>query len=57
MPNQYPESNMFGDLPAWGFYLRHVDGVTFSNCRATVAATDARQKLVTDDVTNLTGSP
>ncbi|MGH7280591.1 MAG: glycosyl hydrolase family 28 protein, partial [Polyangiaceae bacterium] len=27
-PNQYPESNMFGDLPAWGYYLRHVTNVT-----------------------------
>jgi hypothetical protein len=57
MPNQYPESNMFGDLPAWGFYLRHVDGVTFSNCRATAAAADARPKLVTEDVANMSGSP
>ncbi|HZS41959.1 MAG TPA: glycosyl hydrolase family 28 protein [Polyangia bacterium] len=56
-PNQYPESNMFGDLPAWGYYLRHVAGVTFSSCASTAAATDARQKLVTDDVTGLTGAP
>ncbi len=56
-PNQYPESNMFGDLPAWGYYLRHVQGVTFDACTSSVAATDARQKLVTDDVGLLTGSP
>ncbi len=56
-PNQYPESNMFGDLPAWGYYLRHVAGVTFTNCTATPAATDARQMLVSDDVSGLTGSP
>ena len=36
MPNQYPESNMFGDLPAWGYYLRHVTGVTFTSCTSTV---------------------
>jgi hypothetical protein len=57
MPNQYPESNMFGDLPAWGFYLRHVAGVTFDACTATAAAADARAVLVTDDVAALTGSP
>jgi hypothetical protein len=57
MPNQYPESNMFGPLPAWGYYLRHVAGATFTSCTTKVAATDARQALVTDDVTGLVGSP
>ena len=56
-PNQYPESNMFGDLPAWGFYLRHVEGVTFASCATTSGAYDARQEVVTDDVTGLVGSP
>jgi hypothetical protein len=56
-PNQYPEANMFGDLPAWGYYLRHVAGATFTNCTSSVAATDARQKLVTDDVSGLVGAP
>ncbi len=57
MPNQYPESNMFGDLPAWGYYLRHVSGVTFTNVTSSVANTDARQKLVTDDVSGVVGAP
>jgi hypothetical protein len=56
-PDQYPESNMFGDLPAWGYYLRHVSGARFDGCSATVAGTDARQKLVAEDVTGLVGSP
>jgi hypothetical protein len=56
-PNQYPESNMFGDLPAWGYYLRHVNGVNFTSCVSTAAAADARQKLVTDDVSGLSGTP
>ena len=56
-PNQYPESNMFGDLPAWGYYLRHVQNVTFDSCTSTLANPDARQKLVTSDVTGVTGSP
>jgi Glycosyl hydrolases family 28 len=50
MPDQYPESNMFGDLPAWGYYLRHVSGVTFTNCTANVLATDARAQRVDSDV-------
>jgi polygalacturonase len=51
--NQYPESNMFGDLPAWAFYLRHVQGATFTNVTSTVASPDARQPVVTDDSTGL----
>jgi hypothetical protein len=57
MPNQYPEANMFGDLPAWAYYVRHVAGVSFTACTSSVAATDARQLFVTDDVTGLVGSP
>jgi polygalacturonase len=57
MPNQYPESNMFGDLPAWGYYLRHVSGVTFTNVTSSLAATDARQKLVADDASGVVGAP
>jgi hypothetical protein len=40
-PNQYPESNMFGDLPAWGYYLRHVNEVTRAR-RAWSPPTPAR---------------
>ncbi|HEY1558415.1 MAG TPA: glycosyl hydrolase family 28 protein [Kofleriaceae bacterium] len=57
MPGQYPESNMFGDLPAWAYYVRHVRGLTFDTCTTTVANADARGELVTDDVTGLVGSP
>jgi hypothetical protein len=57
MPNQYPESNMFGDLPASSYYLRHVAGVSFANCSSSVASPDARQVLVSDDVSGLAGSP
>lgn len=53
MPNQYPESNMFGDLPAWGYFLRHVEGVRFEQSRANVVNADARPRLVTRDVTGL----
>ena len=57
IPDQYPESNMFGDLPAWGYYLRHVDGVTFESATSNVIQADTRPKLVTEDVSGLVGSP
>lgn len=54
---QYVEANMFGNLPAWGYYLRHVQTVTFSGCTSSVTPSDVRHKLVTSDVSGLTGSP
>lgn len=51
--SQYPEANMFGDLPAWGYYLRHVHGVTFTRCTSAVSSSDARPGTATDDVANL----
>jgi len=50
IPDQYPESNMFGDLPAWAYFVRHVTGISFTNCTQTVAAPDARQDMVLRDV-------
>ncbi|HET9989743.1 MAG TPA: glycosyl hydrolase family 28 protein, partial [Kofleriaceae bacterium] len=55
MPDQYPESNMFHDLPAWAYYVRHATA-TFTGCTSTAQATDARNALVTDDAT-VTGTP
>jgi hypothetical protein len=48
---------MFGDLPAWGYFLRHVTGVTFTNCTSSVATADARAKLVATDVTGVVAAP
>lgn len=53
-PKRYPESSMFGDLPAYGFYCRHVNGLRFSNIRLRTAAADPRHAMVCDDVENLT---
>ncbi|HUM45477.1 MAG TPA: glycoside hydrolase family 28, partial [Chitinophagales bacterium] len=50
---QYPEFSMFGELPAWGFYVRHMDGLTMKNIKLSIAAPDYRPALVFDDVRNL----
>ena len=47
---KYPEFTMFGELPAWGFYLRHVSHVTFINVHLSLDAEDYRPAIVTDDV-------
>lgn len=51
--SEYPEFSMFGELPAWGFYVRHVHGLTLKNIRLSIEAPDYRPALVFDDVRNL----
>ncbi|HIF13903.1 MAG TPA: glycoside hydrolase family 28 protein [Bacteroidetes bacterium] len=49
----YPEFSMFGELPAWGLYVRHMDGLTMKNIKFSIKAPDYRPALVFDDVQNL----
>lgn len=50
--NKYPEFTMFGELPSWGFYVRHVDGIRFKNVHLTLADEDFRPPYIFDDVLN-----
>jgi hypothetical protein len=50
---QYPEVTMYGDLPAFGLYLRHALDVSLRNVELTVEHADARPALVADDVAGL----
>jgi polygalacturonase len=45
----YPESTMFGTLPAYGFYCRHVKGLRFSNLQLSTDEPDLRHAMVFDD--------
>jgi len=49
----YPEFSMFGELPAWGFYIRHVDGLTLKNISLNLEAPDYRHPFVFDDALNV----
>ncbi|MCU0748607.1 MAG: glycosyl hydrolase family 28 protein [Akkermansiaceae bacterium] len=51
-PN-YPESKMFGVLPAWGLYCRHAENLIFDNVTLKVSGKDYRSAAVFDDVANL----
>ncbi len=52
----YPEFHMFGELPAWGLFVRHVDGLTLNNVKMSVREADYRPAIVaSDDVHNLKG--
>ena len=48
----YPEFTMFGELPAWGFFFRHVDGLTLRNVDLVYVRKDFRSPIVKDDVWN-----
>ncbi len=53
-PDAYPESAMFGPLPAFGIYGRHLRGLTLRNVRLETASADERPPTVFDDVEGLT---
>jgi hypothetical protein len=49
----YPEYTMFGELPSWGFYVRHVNGLTMKNITLRLDDEDYRPAIIFDDVSNL----
>lgn len=50
---KYPEFTMFGELPAWALYVRHVKGLTLRNIRFSLRDTDFRPAFVFDDVEDI----
>lgn len=53
LPKKYPEFSMFGELPAWGFYVRHVEGLKIKNVNIKIKKGDYRPAFVFDDVEDL----
>jgi polygalacturonase len=49
----YPEFWLFGDLPAYGLWARHVDGLKVKNFKVIPRSTNTREKVVLHDVLNL----
>lgn len=52
--SNYPESKMFGVLPAWGMYVRYAKGVKFENVTLKVSGKDYRAAALFDSVADLT---
>lgn len=46
----YPESRMFGTLPAYGFYCRHASGLKLLDVRLATEQPDLRHAVVCEDV-------
>jgi hypothetical protein len=52
-PARYPDNDMFGVLPAWGFWVRHARGLTLDNVRLDLAQPDARPAFIGEDIADL----
>ena len=52
LENAYPEPSMFGTLPAYGFFIRHANGVTLDNVEVRYEQQDTRPAIVLRDVTD-----
>lgn len=53
LADSYPEYRMFGVLPAYGFFCRHVRGLELANLNLGFEKPDLRPAIVCDDVGNL----
>lgn len=53
LPKAYPEARMFGRLPSYGFYCRHVSGLRMRDIAIGAASGEARPAIVCDDVKGL----
>ena len=50
----YPESTMFGELPAYGFFIRHAEDISLSDITTTTIDPDMRKPVLTQDVREIT---
>jgi polygalacturonase len=48
--DRYPEPAMFGDMPSYGFFIRHAKGIELSDVHLSTVKADARPPLVLNDV-------
>ena len=51
---KYPEFTMFGELPSWGLYLRHIRNIKLKDIQLKLVGEDFRPAIVDEDVEGLT---
>jgi polygalacturonase len=56
LPNNGPEARMFGRLPAFGFYCRHVKGLQFQDVHVHSETNDPRPLVACEDVSGLSAT-
>ena len=52
-PQKYPECTMFGDLPAYGLFIRHAKNLKLEKIVLQTTKPDLRHAVICDDVENL----
>lgn len=53
VPKDYPEAGMFGRLPSYGLYCRHVTGLRLRGIEFGAVPSEPRPAIVCDDVKTL----
>ncbi len=53
-PKRYPEFSQHKELPAWGFYVRYAEGVTFDNVTLTAKEREYRPAVVIQESRDVT---
>lgn len=53
LPDVYPEPSNWGILPAYGLFVKHVDGLSLRNIRFTCKVPDGRHVCVFDDARDI----
>jgi hypothetical protein len=51
--DHYPESTKFGALPTYGFYLRHISGLSMTNINLRYQTDDQRSAIIAENVDDL----
>jgi len=49
----YPEFSMFGELPAYGLYVRHATNIIMKNVKFKLVESDFRPAIIFDDVKSI----
>jgi len=49
----YPEFSMFGELPFWGLYIRHAEGISLTDIKLSYLKRDKRIACGFDDITGV----
>lgn len=51
--NEYPEPAMFGEIPAYGFFIRHIRGLEMNNVHVNYLNNDARSPFIIADAVGI----
>jgi hypothetical protein len=51
--NKYPDGDMFGALPAYGLYCRHVSDLMLDDIRLSLGQPDGRPAMILEDVAQI----